>query len=78
MSAKNSSTGTGWVVVAPEVVISLTPPGSSTTPLVPPTLAYSDRKTDWSGKMLHSSPKMSLNCHNASSRKQGGPAIGKT
>lgn len=48
--AKNSSTGTGWVVLAPEAVISETLPGSSTMPLVPPTLAYSLRKTDWSGR----------------------------
>ena len=35
-------------------------------------------KTCWSGKMLPSSPKMSLKCHNSSSRKHGGPAIGNT
>jgi hypothetical protein len=34
--------------------------------------------TPWSGKMLPSSPKMSLNRHRLSSRKHGGPAIGNT
>jgi hypothetical protein len=77
--AKNSSrSGTGCSAEQPSTVSEATLPGSSTTALEPPTFSYSRMNTLWSGKMLPGSSKMSLNCHSSSSRKHGGPAIGKT